>query len=165
MHMQPIKGALTSAGNCSIPVTLIVLGAYFYPNKDENATIPTNGNGHTTTSMLESSSSSTLLQSVREMFHGKTNKTHDNSSWPGETKTFDLQRVFDDPVLVVIKCPFDIITSCTDTCSGMSFAITQAASGDAFERLISRTIFWSYCIVTPPATIIYVVIGLLLAKL
>lgn len=29
-HMQPVKGALTMAGNCSIPVTLIVLGAYFY---------------------------------------------------------------------------------------------------------------------------------------
>jgi hypothetical protein len=44
--------------------------------------------------------------------------------------------------------------------------ITQAAaSGDAFERLISKTIFWSYCIVTPPATIIYVVIGMILAKL
>jgi len=43
--------------------------------------------------------------------------------------------------------------------------ITQSASGDAFERLISRTIFWSYCIVTPFATIITVLIGLLLAKL
>ena len=43
--------------------------------------------------------------------------------------------------------------------------ITQAASGDAFERLISRTIFWSYCVVTPPSTILFVVIGLVLSKL
>lgn len=43
--------------------------------------------------------------------------------------------------------------------------ITQAASGDAFERLISRTIFWSYCIVTPPSTIIFVVVGLIFTKL
>lgn len=43
--------------------------------------------------------------------------------------------------------------------------ITQAASGDAFERLISRTIFWSYCVVTPPSVIVIVVIGLLLSKL
>lgn len=43
--------------------------------------------------------------------------------------------------------------------------ITQAASGDAFERLISRTIFWAYCVVTPPSTIIFVVIGLILSKL
>ena len=43
--------------------------------------------------------------------------------------------------------------------------ITQAASGDAFERLISRTIFWAYCVVTPISTIVAVVIGLLLAKI
>ena len=43
--------------------------------------------------------------------------------------------------------------------------ITQAASGDAFERLISKTIFWSYCVVTPPSTILFVVIGLILSKL
>lgn len=43
--------------------------------------------------------------------------------------------------------------------------ITQATSGDAFERLISRTIFWSYCVVTPPAMIVFVLIGLALTKL
>lgn len=43
--------------------------------------------------------------------------------------------------------------------------ITQAASGDAFERLISRTIFWSYCVVTPPSMILFVVIGLFMSKL
>lgn len=29
-HVQPVKGFLTAAGNCSIPLTLVVLGAYFY---------------------------------------------------------------------------------------------------------------------------------------
>ncbi|KAK7030531.1 auxin efflux carrier [Favolaschia claudopus] len=29
-HMHPVKTALSSAGNCSIPTTLVVLGAYFY---------------------------------------------------------------------------------------------------------------------------------------
>ena len=43
--------------------------------------------------------------------------------------------------------------------------ITQAASGDSFERLISKTIFWSYCVFTPPLTIAYVMIGLLMSKL
>jgi predicted permease len=33
-HLSPVRGALTSAGNCSIPLTLIVLGGYFYPRKD-----------------------------------------------------------------------------------------------------------------------------------
>jgi predicted permease len=30
-RMTPVKGALGAAGNCSIPLTLVVLGAYFYP--------------------------------------------------------------------------------------------------------------------------------------
>ena len=35
MHVKPIKGALEAAGACSIPVTLVVLGAYFYtPSKE-----------------------------------------------------------------------------------------------------------------------------------
>lgn len=29
-HVAPVKGFLNSAGSCSIPVTLVVLGAYFY---------------------------------------------------------------------------------------------------------------------------------------
>ena len=47
----------------------------------------------------------------------------------------------------------------------MRTQITQAASGDAFERLISRTIFWAYSVITPPSTIVFVVIGLIVAKL
>lgn len=43
--------------------------------------------------------------------------------------------------------------------------ITQAASGDAFERLISKTIFWSYLVVTPITTLVYVFVGLELSKL
>jgi hypothetical protein len=37
VHMLPVKGAIASAGNCSIPVTLIVLGGYFYREDDENS--------------------------------------------------------------------------------------------------------------------------------
>lgn len=70
------------------------------------------------------------------------------------------------PALTLAQVRVELIAgalSCILTCF---IQITQAAaSGDAFERLISRTIFWSYCIITPPATIIYVVIGMLLAKL
>jgi len=33
--MEPVKGALGAAGNCSIPLTLVVLGAYFYSEPQE----------------------------------------------------------------------------------------------------------------------------------
>ena len=39
--------------------------------------------------------------------------------------------------------------------------VTHTASpGGAFERLISRTMFWSYCVATPPVTVFYLVLGL-----
>ncbi|KAJ7690137.1 membrane transport protein-domain-containing protein [Mycena rosella] len=180
-HMQPVKGALTSAGNCSIPLTLIVLGGYFYPAPVEGAPPPPDV-------PRPSRSTTSLLESVREMF-GKPpppgRRAEKPAARPGETKTvviavvsrmiltpmillplmalsakFDLHAVFDDPVFVVANV---LLVSSPPALTLAQ--ITQAASGDAFERLISRTIFWAYCVVTPPATIAYVVIGLVLSKL
>ena len=34
-RIAPVKGALGAAGNCSIPLTLVVLGAYFYSEPQE----------------------------------------------------------------------------------------------------------------------------------
>ncbi|KAL0568734.1 hypothetical protein V5O48_013243, partial [Marasmius crinis-equi] len=180
-HMQPVKGALTSAGNCSIPVTLVVLGAYFYPAKEEGEGIPTS------TGMVESSSSSSsVIAQMKKVLRGHDEQTRSsNANGKGETKTvviavlsrmiltplllmplmawsakFDWQRVFDDPVFVVSN----VLLVASPPALTLA-QITQAASGDAFERLISRTIFWSYCIVTPPTTILYVVIGLMLSRL
>lgn len=36
-HLRPFRGAITQAGDCSIPLTLVVLGAYFHraPNKSK----------------------------------------------------------------------------------------------------------------------------------
>ncbi|KAJ6608687.1 membrane transport protein-domain-containing protein [Mycena sp. CBHHK59/15] len=186
-HMQPVKGALTSAGNCSIPLTLIVLGAYFYPAPPPDGALPSVDARRVHTVK----SSSSLIHSVRQMF-GKPASQRVQAAQeteaparPGETKTviiavasrmiltpllllplmvlstkFDLHAVFDDPVFVVSNV---LLVSSPPALTLAQ--ITQAASGDAFERLISRTIFWAYCIVTPPATIAYVVIGLVLSKL
>ncbi|KAK7055309.1 auxin efflux carrier [Favolaschia claudopus] len=190
-HMQPVKGALTSAGNCSIPVTLIVLGGYFYPAPPEEKSKANghavsgapNGNGITT-----SKSTTSLLESVREMFGKQQSERQAGEAAkprPGETKTvviavlsrmiltpvlllplmalcarFDLHAVFDDPVFVVSNV---LLVSSPPALTLAQ--ITQAASGDAFERLISRTIFWAYCVVTPPMTIVYVIIGMQLSKL
>jgi hypothetical protein len=47
----------------------------------------------------------------------------------------------------------------------LSLQITQAVSSDAFEKLLSRTIFWSYCIVAPPAMVAYALIGMIITRL
>ncbi|KAJ7746340.1 membrane transport protein-domain-containing protein [Mycena metata] len=202
-HMQPIKGAVTSAGGCAIPLTLIVLGGYFYPAPPEPAPASSGAssgatlNGGTSAGVGEpvgrlqtSKSATSLLESVREMFGKQQTKANGEvplraKTRPGETKTvvisilarmiltpmlllplmalaakFEFHAVFDDPVFVVAN----VLLMSSPPALTLA-QITQAASGDAFERLISRTIFWAYCVVTPPATIGYVVIGLILSKL
>ncbi|TRM64409.1 membrane transport protein-domain-containing protein [Schizophyllum amplum] len=178
MHVQPIKGALTQAGNCSIPLTLVVLGAYFYKEDDKKSSSSGGIKG--------------MARSVRNIFRrewwarrrsGGGERTKELQ--PGETKTviiavlsrmvltplvlmplmalaakYDWHDVFEDPVFVVSNV---LLVSSPPALTLAQ--ITQAASGDSFERLISKTIFWSYCIVTPPATILYVVIGLMLSKI
>ncbi|KAK7463023.1 hypothetical protein VKT23_007605 [Stygiomarasmius scandens] len=185
MHMQPVKGAVTSAGNCSIPVTLIVLGAYFYPAPKEDA--QTNGvaNGHANGKALKPSPS--LLDNIRDIFRKDQQRAErqKTKNRPGETRTVviavlsrmivtpilllpimavakysDMHAVLDDPIFVLAN----VLLVASPPALTLA-QITQAASGDAFERLISRTIFWAYCIVTPPATILYVVIALLMTKL
>ncbi|KAI5836348.1 hypothetical protein K523DRAFT_258370 [Schizophyllum commune Tattone D] len=185
-HVQPIKGALTQAGNCSIPLTLVVLGAYFYKEPQEGQ------------SASKSGGIKSWVRSATNVFRpawwrGELQERRSSSivirepepKTPGETRTvaiavlsrmvvtplvlmplmalaakYDWHSVFEDPVFVVANV---LLVSSPPALTLAQ--ITQAASGDAFERLISRTIFWSYCVVTPPATIIYVLIGLLLSKI
>ncbi|KAJ1311361.1 hypothetical protein OPQ81_009854 [Rhizoctonia solani] len=182
-HMQPVKGALLNAGSCSIPVTLIVLGAYFYRPKEETS----EGEQVATGRPVSASSSTTIVGNWRDnLRHNSLVKRSDGvSKYPGETKTvfiavlsrmvitplvllplmavfttFDVHALFVDPVFVV-----SIVLLISSPPALTLAQITQAASGDAFERLISRTIFWAYCVFTPPLTIVFVVLGLLLAKL
>ncbi|KAL4246679.1 Protein M3 [Abortiporus biennis] len=192
-HVQPVKSVLNSAGNVSIPLTLVVLGAYFYSPPDPEAersrmALPET-NERRRRSVSTTLSQLSLVDNVRDMFklrrRSSSSLVKKDVQRPGETKTvviailsrmiitpllllpflalstrFDLQEVFDDPVFVVSNV---LLISSPPALTLAQ--ITQAASGDAFERLISRTIFWSYCVVTPPSTILFVVIGLVLSKL
>lgn len=39
-HLRPLRGAITQAGDCSIPLTLVVLGAYFHRAPDKSKLPP-----------------------------------------------------------------------------------------------------------------------------
>ncbi|KAG8820967.1 hypothetical protein FRC17_009957 [Serendipita sp. 399] len=255
VHMLPVKGAISSAGNCSIPITLIVLGGYFWrgdgneagsgavlgvktdlpqqritaaPELRRRATVGVRPDESIAdriegdrglsrpvsdaTLVGSSSATSTWGRAWRGLRkRGKTQTGPDDntdarmengqitgepSSLPspatmkkgehkGEARTVlvsilsrmiitpmillpimalvmtqTTMRLFDDPVFVVSNVLF------ISSPPALTLAqITQAASGDAFERLISKTIFWSYCLVTPVTTIGYVFIGLRLSRL
>ncbi|KNZ80086.1 hypothetical protein J132_07374 [Termitomyces sp. J132] len=184
-HVASVKGALGMAGNCSIPLTLVVLGAYFY-------TPPSSEGKHKGSRRAKSGKwwnvdvrgflgmrQPIMLPPDPEAREGSKHARK------GETKTvviavlsrmvltpliimpllilsakFNWQEIFYDPVFMVSNV---LLLSSPPALTLAQ--MTQAASGDAFERLISRTIFWSYCVLTPPATIVFVVVGLLLTKL
>jgi predicted permease len=44
VHLHPVQGAITQAGNCSIPITLVVLGAYFYRPAEKDESVPSSAN-------------------------------------------------------------------------------------------------------------------------
>ncbi|KAG1748392.1 membrane transport protein-domain-containing protein [Suillus paluster] len=187
-RMTPIKGALGAAGNCSIPLTLVVLGAYFYsaPPEDDlqDEELTDCETDEARRGIRHNKSRTSLLSTLQEMLALKRTP-QSQSQTHGESKTvfvailarmvvvpavmlpvmailarFDVHDIFADPVFVVSN----VLLIASPPALTLA-QITQAASNDSFERLISRTVFWSYCVVTPPSTIVVVVLGLLIAKL
>lgn len=186
-RMQPVKGALGAAGNCSIPLTLVVLGAYFYsePPEDDvqDEDLMSSETDETRRDLVQDKSHTSLLSTLQEMLALK--RAQPQPQMRGESKTvfvailarmivvptvmlpvlavlakLDIHDIFADPVFVVSN----VLLIASPPALTLA-QITQAASNDSFERLISRTIFWSYCIITPPSTILVVVLGLLITKL
>lgn len=87
-HMQPVKGALVNAGACSIPVTLIVLGAYFY-RPQEGSTEGTNGDRFAADRRVSAESTTTLVESLRDglRLRSLVKRSETPEQYPGETKT------------------------------------------------------------------------------
>lgn len=187
-HMEPVKGALGAAGNCSIPLTLVVLGAYFYsePSDDDmkDGDLADYETDETRRDLGQNKSRASLLSTLQEILALKR-APQPQPQTHGESKTvfvaifarmvvvpavmlpilailarFDVHDIFADPVFVVSN----VLLIASPPALTLA-QITQAASNNSFERLISRTVFWSYCVVTPPSTILVVVLGLLIAKL
>ncbi|KAH9177755.1 auxin efflux carrier [Lactarius sanguifluus] len=178
VHLHPVQGAITQAGNCSIPVTLVVLGAI---------------------STAPSWRRASFASSLREIFRLKAREEDRRSRvqqrvGKGEGRTIfvaifarmivvprfvppvhGLRRTPGSPARVSrvsspsrSTCPVFILSNVLLLASPPALTlaqITQAVSSDTFERLISRTIFWSYCFVTPPAMVGYAVVAMLITKL
>ncbi|KAI0035793.1 membrane transport protein-domain-containing protein [Vararia minispora EC-137] len=185
VHLTPVKQALTQLGNCSIPITLVVLGAYFYSPKEHESV---DGELETAPRPANWWARTQSMLSLRTLYRGEgprgTPRERKMRVVEGEARTVfvavvsrmlvvpamflpliafgasrDVPPVFEDPVFILslvllLGSPPAITLS----------QMTQAVAGDAFERLISRTIFWSYCVVTPPSTVILALIAMLITR-
>ena len=97
-HLQPVDNAIANAGKCSVPLTLVVLGAYFHVPDDESTT-----------------RTRTFMQFIRDMRRHLFSRRKsyclppspsplESESKPGETKTIVLgiaSRMIITPVLLV----------------------------------------------------------------
>ena len=126
-HLPPVKGALASAGNCSIPVTLVVLGAYFYaPPDPAEERARAERLRERERGLRSASRTSLLIESVKDMFSIKAAPARSESALgapasakpaarPGETRTVVvaiLSRMIITPVvllpLMVVSTKFDL---------------------------------------------------------
>ncbi|GHJ90117.1 hypothetical protein NliqN6_6519 [Naganishia liquefaciens] len=180
---KPLTQAITSAGQCSIPLTLVVLGAFFYsPPPPASEPQPPSTFQKIKNAIGFGSHKETPRQASKPV---AVATTAPSKSRPGENRAvfvavtsrmivtpllfmpllaalakYDLFRAAEDPVFILAA------TLIVSSPPALTLAqITQAASGDAFERLISKTISWSYAVLTPPLTLLYIFIGLLFGRL
>jgi predicted permease len=67
-YLRPVRGAITQAGDCSVPITLVVLGAYFHTPTDRSAPLPSDESAV--------SQRTTFLSRLRKIFclHSKSRK-------------------------------------------------------------------------------------------
>ena len=118
VHVHPFKGALRAAGDCSIPLTLVVLGAYFVSASttvSEAGPNPLSGeNGVVNGSEIEHNSvsrSTSFVGSVRSMLRlsrldrsRSRGRREEDPPRPGESRTVFIavaSRMFVTPLLIL----------------------------------------------------------------
>ncbi|KAI0295625.1 membrane transport protein-domain-containing protein [Multifurca ochricompacta] len=189
VYLRPICGAISQAGDCSIPLTLVVLGAYFHQKSPSDIPEPSNSDD-----VYESQSLRVLFASRlhKMIFCLRKSQKDDTGTRPCSTPPLQnkgegttvfvviLARMFLAPALLlpfvvfgtvrgyphVFKDPVFILSHVLLLASPPALTLAQItqATSDSFERLISRTIFWSYCLVAPPAMVAYALIALLIIQ-
>ena len=108
--VRPIKGALNNAGNCSIPLTLVVLGAYFYtPPSEEDKDLSSRRESTQSDSTLSFTGSIRSMLKLTNTSKGKR-RSRNNDSKPGETKTVIVAIV--SRMLVTPALLMPLITLC-----------------------------------------------------
>lgn len=158
--IEPLVGALQTAGDCSIPLTMVVLGAYFHEEKPKQDSRLKRGVSVENSRESQGTSTSTsTLTSVEEAGQDSRNKKK------LENRTIlisNLSRMFLTPLILippfaawclnsrsssesVVNDPVFICSALLVIGSPPALTLAQITSqsgkiGGAFERLLSRTI-------------------------
>ncbi|KWU41790.1 auxin efflux carrier [Rhodotorula sp. JG-1b] len=156
---EPLKAAIRSAGSCSVPITLVTLGAYFYaPSAAAAADTVTGADADPNPIDPDSDQSREAAISTAEQKRRATRNENLTIFVAVISRMVVVPAVLiplfayyakmtinvaDDPIFVVVACL--LIGSPTAITLAQ---ITSSAAGPTFERLISRTLFVSYAFLT-----------------
>ncbi|KAI8443753.1 auxin efflux carrier [Phakopsora pachyrhizi] len=188
--VKPLRSALKSAGDVSVPLTLVVLGAYFNTSSPKETSTEEYGNDLPSTPTILSLKEQSKLRErkrterltilasilarqiltplvltpllflVLKALHNHQNRSDFSSGKFHEDPCFILVMV------LLIGAPSAItlaqMTSSNPFPVGSHSYLAQAKQNLRFEKLVSKTLFVSYALITPPTTIALVVIGLLI---
>lgn len=171
----PVSFGLAPGPLTVVPLTLVVLGAFFYAEPS-----PVSANEKVDTSNPPARGAKAFFERKLKAMQAKKPAA---TAYPGENRTvfvavvsrmiltpmvllpvvallakYDPFEAARDPVfvlaatlLIVSVCLVARLTLLTAQPPALTLAqITQAGAGDKFERLISKTISWSYAVLTPP---------------
>ncbi|KAI9507197.1 membrane transport protein-domain-containing protein [Russula earlei] len=185
-YMWPVRGAITQAGGCSIPLTLVVLGAYFHRPPDEAELQLPDTPGQQQQVTLTSRLRTIFCLDRRDNWKGPNRRESGalRLGSPGEGMAIFvtiLARMFVVPLLLlplvvlgavwgtpgVFKDPVFILSQVLLIASPPAVTLAQitGVTSDSLERLISRTLFWSYCLVAPPLIVGYVMTAMFITRL
>ncbi|KAH9930824.1 uncharacterized protein B0H18DRAFT_1083610 [Fomitopsis serialis] len=162
-HIECIRGALDMAGDCSPPLTLVVQGAYFYTPAtvavtDTRACLFASQRQRASRAQIQRAlpGPGPLGISFDKDLRGRRRSRGETGN--GERRPGGSKIVSSAVLSRWILAP-------AATKENWQPVFEELPRMDAFERLLSRTVFWSYCVVTPSSMIAVVVVGLLLTKL
>jgi len=193
--IRPLRSALKSAGNVSVPLTLVVLGAYFNtkeptknkvdnPESDIVSQSPTPADRKIQARLRKTKRVERLtilgsilarmiitplillplLFMILRYFH-KSHNTLDGGD-PNESGRFHEDPCFILVTVLLVGAPPAItlaqMTNANPFPVGTKAYKIQALQNTKFEKLVSKTLFISYALITPPTTIALVVLGLLI---
>ncbi|POW05306.1 hypothetical protein PSTT_09786 [Puccinia striiformis] len=194
--IHPLRSALKSAGNVSVPLTLVVLGAYFNTSDPKQTTTESStadeGIQSLTPSELKIQAQLRktrrverltilgsilarmiitplillpLLFMILRYFHTSNNNPIEIGD-PNESGRFHEDPCFILVTVLLIGAPPAITLAQMTNANpfpigSMAFKV-QALQNNKFEKLVSKTLFISYALITPPTTIALVVLGLVI---
>ncbi|PLW54004.1 hypothetical protein PCANC_06850 [Puccinia coronata f. sp. avenae] len=196
--VRPLRSALKSAGNVSVPLTLVVLGAYFNTSDPKSPKVepPRPGSEGVTGSLTPAERKAQtrlrksrrverltilgsilarmmitplvllpLLFMILRYFHQASNPDGDAGD-PDESGRFHEDPCFILVTVLLIGAPPAITLAQMTNANPFPIASKafhiQALQNIKFEKLVSKTLFISYALITPVTTIALVVLGLLI---